>query len=240
MAKDIKTASEITSLNEGFTSGMPTVNNNKKAPNPVIGLIFCVLLAAFSIFMGISGLKADSQTLDDAFKNGLKSGRCVSGKPDLGANKPNFEYKHSVNFIPIVTEYYYIILSEDGNNGFLVRADKDFGKNFSSDSYENISGVTINGKVKTSKDKIINSTALDRSFLEKDMYIDTLNRRNSFKWLFIGGFFAAAAIYATFRSIKFGVGSYPKTAAEKLIGIVLGIASIVAMWFFIQLISLTF
>ena len=223
---------------KNFTNGMPTVKNNKKAPNPVIGLILCVLIAAFSIFMGISGLKADSQSLDDAFENGLKSSTCVSGKPCFGANKPNFEYKHTINFIPIVTEYYYIILSEDGDKGFLVRADKNFGKNFSSDSYENISGIKIKGKVKASKDKIINSTDLDQSFLEKDMYIDMLNRSNSFKWLFIGGFFAVTAIYAAFRLIKFGVGSSPTTAAGKIIGIVLGIASIVAMWFFVQLIAL--
>ena len=223
---------------KNFTNGMPTVKNNKKAPNPVIGLILCVLIAAFSIFMGISGLKAEPQSLDDAFENGLKSGFCVSGKPYFGANKPNFEYKHSINFIPIVTEYYYIILSEDGDKGFLVRADKDFGKNFSSASYENISGITIKGKVKASKDKVLNSTNLDQAFLEGDMYIDTLNRSNSLKWLFIGGFFAIAAIYAAFRFIKFGVGSSPTTAAGKIIGIVLGIASIVAMWFFVQLISL--
>ncbi|MCR4793963.1 MAG: hypothetical protein K5898_02075 [Ruminococcus sp.] len=223
---------------KNFTDGMPAVKNNRKEPNPVIGLIMIVIIAAFSLFMGISGLKADSQSLDDAFSNGLNSGAYVSGEPAFGANKPNFVYKHTVNFIPIVTEYYYIILSEDEQNGVLVRADKDFGKNFDSSTFENISGIKIKGKVKASKSKILNSTDLDQSFLTKDMYIDMLSRRNSFKWLYIGVLFAVTAIYAAFRLIRYGIGNSPKTAAAKLIGIVLCIASCVAMWFFIQLISL--
>ncbi len=224
---------------KNFTSGLPTVKDNKKPANPVVGLVIIVIIAAVSLFMGISGLKADnSQTLDDAFRNGLNSGAYVSGEPAFGAHNANFEYKHTINFIPIITEYYYIILSEDGENGVLVRADKDFGKNFDSTSFENISGIKIEGKVKASKDKILNSTNLDQAFLEKDMYIDTLNQRNCFKWIFIGGFFAVTTVYAAFRLIKYGIGSYPKSAAAKLIGLVLCIGSIVAMWFFIQLISL--
>ena len=56
--------------------------------------------------------------------------------------------------MPLLNEYYYLIMPEGMDKGFLVRADKDFGENFASGTHENISGIEIKGNVKSTSRKV--------------------------------------------------------------------------------------
>jgi hypothetical protein len=187
---------------KNFSSGMPVVQQNRKKPNMLVGFLFLIFMTVFSLFMGISGMKSEPLSLDAAFNNGLKSGTCVSGVPAYGSPHANFEYTRSAGFIPIIKEYYYIIISDDGKYGILVRADKDFGKNFDS-SGANISNVEIKGNVRAASREVRKYfSGMGDYLLQNEFYMDTLTEKVNTRWLILGIFNALFTVYFTVCVIK--------------------------------------
>ena len=157
-----------------------------KPASPATAAIVFGIIAAISVFFGISGLMGDSRTLDSAFDTGYDLGSVVSGTPAYGAPEANLDFKHSVSSIPIGHEYYYMILSEDKDKILLVRADKDFGSNFDSESFENTTGISIKGKVRKASQKVSRNFSELATIMEPDvMYIDTTYKSRSIKWFII-------------------------------------------------------
>lgn len=198
------------------------LSGGRKQPSPAAAIIVLVILAALGLFMGISGFFKAEMSLGDALATGPKSGKCVSGVPAYGAAHPNFEYSHKLSFIPLINEYYYLVMSEDMQSGVLVRADKDFGKNFSSEDYSNITGIRIKGNVKSTSKKVRETfTGIDYRAVHSSYYIDLLSTRMSIYWLIIGIYNVIALVCVVINLIKNGVGSSPATVVGKVLSVVL-------------------
>ena len=219
-----------------FSDGNPTFEGGRKNVSPVPAIIVLAVLAVLGLFMGISGMTKKSQSLDDAFKMGYKDGSCVSGEPAYGAHHPNFEYSHRICGLPILKEYYYIILSDDEQSGLLVRADKDFGDNFDSENYNNISGIKIKGNVKSTSRKVKeNFSGSDYRILPNEYYIDLLSNKMNIRWLIIGIYNALAVVLLTIHFIK-NRGSAPETAVGKIMAAVMIIGALVCTYLLLYMI----
>lgn len=187
---------------KNFSGGMPVVQQNRKKPNLLTGFLFLVFMTVFSLFMGISGMNKEKCSLDDAFTALSPKGTCVSGVPAYGTRHAVFEYARSAGFIPIIREYYYIVISEDGKYGIIVRADKDFGKNFDS-SGANISNIEIKGNVRAASHEVRKYfSGLGEHLIRNDFYVDTLSKKVNTRWLMIGIFNAFFTIYFSVCAIK--------------------------------------
>ena len=218
-----------------FSDGNPSFEGGRKKASPVPAIIVMVLLAALGFFMGISGMMKKSQSLDDALTNGFEHGSRVSGVPSYGANHPNFEYTHKLGFIPLINEYYYIILSDDMQHGVLVRADKDFGKNFDSESYSNISGIEIKGNVKSTSKKVQeNFSGIDYRNIRSTEYIDLLYNKMNIIWLIIGIYNALAVVRLIIHFAK-NQGSAPETAVGKITAGVMIVGAFVCTYLLIYM-----
>lgn len=220
-----------------FSDGAPSFEGSSKKPSPIIAIIFFVLLAALGLFKGISGFFNESISLEEAFQNGLSSGKSVSGEPAYGANHPNFEYRHKLCGLPLLDEYYYIILSDDKQSGLLVRADKDFGENFDSENYNNISGTEIKGNVKSTSRKVQeNFSGMDYRMVNNTYYIDLLSNKMNIRWLIIGIYNVIALVCAAVNIKKNGVGGSPSTALGKVIAAVMIIGALVCTYLLLYMI----
>lgn len=205
-----------------FSNGTSSFEGGRKQPSPAAAIIVLVLLAALGLFMGISGFFKSEMSLDDALKTGPKPGKYVSGVPAYGANHPNFEYSHKLSVIPLINENYYLVMSEDMDKGVLVRADEDFGKNFSSEDYSNITGIKIKGNVKSTSSKVQNNfSGIDYRSVHNSYYIDLLSTKMNIYWLIIGVYNLIALVCVAVNLKKNGVGGSPATALGKVIAGVL-------------------
>ena len=219
-----------------FSDGAPSFEGGRNKVSPVPAIIIMVLLAALGLFKGISGFFNESISLEEAFQNGLSSGKSVSGEPAYGANHPNFEYRHKLCGLPLLDEYYYIILSDDKQSGLLVRADKDFGENFDSENYNNISGIEIKGSVKSTSRKVQeNFSGIDYRTIDNVKYIDLLSNKMNIRWLIIGIYNALAVVLLTIHFIK-NRGSAPETAVGKIIAAVMIIGALVCTYLLLYMI----
>ena len=167
----------LLSRNQGYAA---------KPASPVAAIIVFGIIFAISLFFGISGLMGDSRSLDQAFEIGLDKDTVVSGVPSYGAPQPNLDYEHGINSVTIGHEYYYMILDESQDNVLLVRADKDFGKNFDSESFENVKGASVKGKVRTASNDVTAKFSDLTTILNPTlMYIDPTYKSRSIKWFII-------------------------------------------------------
>lgn len=195
--------------------------------SPVTAFIVFAIIVILSLYFGISGLIGGGEvSLDSAFESGMDKGSIVSGVPPYGAPQANLDYEHGINSITIGHEYYYMILSEDQQTILLVRADKHFGENFDSESYKNINGTSIKGKVRmTSNDvtaKFGELTQLDEPELK---YIDTTYVSRSIKWFIIAAINILLIIFVALNYAIFGRNGRP----SGLVGGVIGLLSVAGM-----------
>ena len=145
-------------------------------------LFIAITIAGFII--GIKGLTGEKVSLNDAFANGLDRGEIVSGVPAYGIDHYALKVKHTVRGIPVGNDYYFYIIDENDENALVVRASKDFGKNFDSE-YQNSKNVRIKGKVKR-MDYKVRSSLSDNGGYGGDYYIDLLSNRIAIMWLVVG------------------------------------------------------
>lgn len=200
-----------------FSDGNPSFDSGRKTMSPLAAILMLVLIAAFGLFMGISGFFKTEMSLDDALTAGPKPGKYVSGVPAYGANHPNFEYSHKISVLPLINENYYLVLSDDMQHGVLVRADEEFGKNFSSEDYSNITGIKIKGNVKSTSTKVQNNfSGMDYRSVHSSYYIDLLSTKMNIYWLIIGIYNVIALVCVIIHFKKNGVGSAPSTVLGKV------------------------
>lgn len=217
--------------------GFTNFSGGRKQPSPVVAIIFLALLAALGLFMGISGFFKTEMSLDDALTTGPQPGKYVSGVPAYGANHANFEYSHKLSFIPLINENYYLVMSEDMQKGVLVRAGKDFGENFSSEDYSNITGIKIKGNVKSASRKVQDTfSGMDYRAVHSSYYIDLLSTRMSIYWLIIGIYNVIVLVCIVINLIKNGVGASPATVAGKITAGVLLLGAIYCTYLLIVMI----
>ena len=159
--------------------------SKKSSEKSVIwGALFFIVITIAGIVMGIKGLTGDKVSLSEAFANGLDGGEIVSGVPEYGADHYALKVKHTVRGIPVGNDYYFYIANENEDSVLVVRAPKDFGKNFDGE-FKNTKNVRIKGKVKRMDYKVRSSLSSD-SVYGGDHYIDLLSNRMALLFL-IGG-----------------------------------------------------
>lgn len=199
---------------------------NRQA-SPVTAAVVFGIIIIIALYFGISGLIGGGKvSLDSAFESGMDKGSIVSGVPPYGAPQANLDYEHGVDSIPIGHEYYYMILSEDQQTILLVRADKHFGENFDSESYKNINGTSIKGKVRmTSKDVTAKFSELTQLEEPELKYIDTTYVSRSIKWFIIAAINLLLIIVLIVNNAVFGRNGRPRG----LVGAVTGLVSIAGM-----------
>ena len=215
---------------------------NQRKVSPVWGILIFVILTLFCIGYGISGLTGEKVTLDEAFTSGLDGGEIVSGIPPYGSNHYNLRIENRVNFIPMGSDYYFMILSEDEERALIVRAPKDFGDNFDGE-YKNFSNKSIRGKVKKSNSKVENNFRLDNPMamnkFQTSMYIDMTSTRLSIMWLAVGIFNILMTVVLIMRMKKSQYDDYVATgkkvglAAFLIIGVIA--ATVVLIYLFMRI-----
>jgi hypothetical protein len=148
------------------------------------GALFFIGITIAGFVMGIMGLTGNKVSLSDAFANGLNRGDIVSGVPEYGIDHYALKVKHTVRGIPVGNDYYFYIVDGNDENAFVVRAPKNFGKNFDGE-YKNAKNVRIKGKVKRMDYKVRNSLSEGGAYAG-DYYIDLLSNRMAVMWLGAG------------------------------------------------------
>lgn len=142
------------------------------------GFIFFILVAAllecygiWCLFSGIGALtnKADGNLFDSEAVN-----TNVSGEAFFAAEV--CEYKHSINFIPVGTEHYYVVLDKSGTNYCIVRAKKSwFENNFDSDGFA-VRNVVLEGRVTKYQSKVKDMIEkYNQSLAENNIQFNTSN-----------------------------------------------------------------
>lgn len=146
-------------------------------------IIFCGLII-YCLFSGISELCAEPHDISVSYR--LENGRTVICDVDYGTYFPILTVTNSIDFIPMLNEYYYIVGGED--KMVIVRAGKNFGENFDSETFECKNGLKVNGKVrKLDSDaryeinkRLGGTLSADEDtyeYIDTYCYIDTYSRR---------------------------------------------------------------
>lgn len=192
------------------------MNEHPKAPtevvykggNTAVTYLFFIILAGIMLFFGLTGLLKEKQPLDNGFEKGFDSRTFYSGEPACGVDGEFLDYSHSINGITVLHEHYFVITNEDMDKAILVRAGKDFYKNFNED-YENIGNVEVNGLVKGLKTKVENELSSmvmegQRSGIkiESQYFIDTLSTRINIIQVVIGAANIIIAICLAISSMQ--------------------------------------
>lgn len=141
------------------------------------GLVVLALCLLFLIVTGAMSLLKNGSVSPDAAERGD-----VCEFTALYAGEV-LEMKHSVNFIPVGKEHYYLAISEDGVVRFLVRAKPSWiKKNFGGSGFAISSGVTVKGRVTRVEYEMIKeinnlNTKLEQNeTLSTNFYIDARYR----------------------------------------------------------------
>lgn len=111
----------------------------------IIFILGLALFQCYGIWCLITGIGAlTNKTTGNLFDNETVN-TYVSGEAIFAARV--CEYKHSINYIPVGTEHYYVILDESGTKYCIVRANKSWYKdNFDSNGFA-VKNVVLKGKV---------------------------------------------------------------------------------------------
>lgn len=150
----------------------------KVSKGSVFGLLFLGGLIIFCLVSGIAELSASTRVISGGYR--LTKGETVELEADCGTAFPILTVTNSIDFIPTLKEYYYIVGNDESY--VIVRAGKNFGENFDPDTYESRGALKVSGRVRSlgSKERIKISEQLNGSLaLYTDTYsfIDTYSRR---------------------------------------------------------------
>ncbi|MCM1398863.1 MAG: hypothetical protein NC225_05200 [Clostridium sp.] len=117
-------------------------------------ILLMVFIECYGIWCLITGIGAlASKTTGNLFDNEAVN-TYVSGETAFAAKV--CEYKHSINFIPVGTEYYYAVVDESGTNYCIVRANKSWYKdNFGSNGFA-AQKVVLEGRITKYQSKVKN------------------------------------------------------------------------------------
>ena len=173
----------------------------KKSLGSIILLIFLAGLVVYCLISGIAELTKPVRSLE-ASLGSLEKGECVEGVADCGTDFPILTMTHTINFIPTLKEYYYMV--GDGEYFAIVRAGKDFGDTFDPDTNENlrdtkIKGIvrSLDGEARIKIDQHLSSSGLSE-YTNSMYYIDTYGQRIAVIKVIV----AALSFVLTFMIVK--------------------------------------
>ncbi len=212
----------------------PKKKNSKAAS--VLGIILLIGLAAFLIItsvvdlIGVSGAETLSSTYSTVPEKNSYVEATFHYCDYVGA------MKHTINFIPVGTEYYYLVYTDDSAQAIFVRADKNFIDNFDNDGIS-YSGVTFSGKVREmdfDMEKEIRSTANEitayginvaRGDDSSYLYIDARTTKNAVLNLigFVAVVLAAVFLYIVSKMPADVPGEMSHQGKAKVFGILCAI-----------------
>ena len=168
---------------------------NSKSRRSIIlaGIIFSILATVFIVF-GVTGLLSQGKDMGKVFEDSLEKGNCYEGEIKY-ASQNVYIMKHTINFIPVAYEYYYVITNYDASSMVVVRAPKKWGDNFNEDTGESLKKIVAKGnvkkcsyKVKSGMEEIRSRWMLDSygTKFDSGYYVDLLQTRNSILQLVLG------------------------------------------------------
>ena len=172
---------------------------NSKAAS-VLGIILLIGLAVFLIasaivdLVGVSGAKKLSSDYTEA----PQEGDYVDASFNFGGTAGTM--KHTINFIPVGTEYYYIVLNDSVDQAIFIRADKNWGDNFNAQNYAS-SPVNVKGKVRKMDYKLKKELVSDVNDLTRSG-INVATDKTGSNYLFIDNQTTKVSIY---KLVGFGL-----------------------------------
>lgn len=117
--------------------------------------ITCIITALAAVWCVVSGIIGitfkDKQSINKLISTGCEEGDFFEGDVSYSSDCI-LRMKHTINFIPTAYENYFIVISSDGKNAAVVRADKDFSESF----HNGIAAepVHVKGRVKETDYKV--------------------------------------------------------------------------------------
>ena len=95
--------------------------------------ITCIITALAAVWCVVSGIIGitfkDKQSINKLISTGCEAGDFFEGDVSYSSDCI-LRMKHTINFIPTAYENYFIVISDNGKNAAVVRADKDFSESF--------------------------------------------------------------------------------------------------------------
>ena len=172
----------------------------------VLGIILLIGLAVFLIATAIVDLVSMSgvKKLASESVGSPDAGSYVELTSSFGGEAGTM--KHTINFIPVGTEYYYILFNDDFTQAIFVRADKKLKNSFNSSGLTT-SPVTVKGKIRTMDYKLkkelandvnsMSANGIDVAMSDKGEYyfIDAMTTKISVLKLAGFGFLVIAIIF---------------------------------------------
>lgn len=230
-------------MNEG--RGVIGVERQGKT-GTVSAIIIGVVIAfgvIWSVFTGAKNLLfAEKHEMKEAFTN-LQKGDLYEGNISA-ASKQCYEKKHTINYIPMGTEYYYLMYSEDMNGIILIRAPKKFDDSFTNDIL-NIVGKSYRGVVRELERDIAESmvghyaTLNEKGVhLETTLYIDLMSDRLSLMQIFVGISFLLCTIYIIVLGKHKGDGSVLFSHFMSTVVLIIFLATMVMILYLLNMVKL--
>lgn len=137
-------------------------------------ILVLALFECYGIWCLITGIGAlTNKTTGNLFDNETVN-TYVSGEAFFAAGV--CEYKHSINYIPVGTEHYYVILDESGTKYCIVRANKSwYEDNFDSKGFA-VKNVVLEGRVTKYQSDVKNMIEqYNQSLAENGIQFNTSN-----------------------------------------------------------------
>lgn len=151
-------------------------NNIEKPEKPTpkwvsyfcMAIVVLALLALLVVSQSHWVYSFTPDTINSYVTNG-ENGHFIKDTTTL-CNGTFFQMKHTVNGIPVCTEYYYLCGDSDTNTLYVVRADKNFYNNFNPSTGENESGVKLSGLIRTPSVDLRNAIARTQGEIANSEY----------------------------------------------------------------------
>lgn len=135
----------------------------------LIAIVTIALLALFCIAESHWLFSFNPSTVEEHMSSG-ENGHFIKDTTTM-CNGTFFQMKHTINGIPVCTEYYYLCGDNETNTIYVVRADKNFySNNFDVATGENMSGVKLSGLIRTPSYELGNAMARTKADISDSKY----------------------------------------------------------------------
>ena len=138
-----------------------------------VGAMYLIFFAV-GIFSGftVNNLSKNAIVTDMSKNVVFYQGRYVRGYAKH-STKEYCTYINAISFIPVSTEHYYLIVSDDLKQAITVRADKDWEKEFNEGNSVNKDGKLFEGHIKRLDRKVASKLSnVIAQYKEKNLEID--------------------------------------------------------------------
>ncbi len=187
--------------------GQPKKEKKESKVAVFFGSVLLIGIALFLIISAVVDLVklGSTKTLPSDYTTPPVKGEYLDATFHIGGEAGTM--KHTINFIPVGKEYYYIVFNDDMSQLTFVRADKHWGENFDANTGLASGDVKIKGRVREMDYKIKKELSGDINYLVGSgidmattddgdyLYIDALTSKVAILKLSIFGCFIIAAIF---------------------------------------------